>query len=172
MQKDIQEALYPLIGLHLWGSTRACDMASFQFGGPHIIITEYDQIRTVPTWTLDIQCAWRIRDPNKIIAASADCYIRADHVSESDENFHWDVKGENQRDQRIKEFMESNKNSLKVKNMVANNMRYICLKLISGYYLEVFADVSAEDREYWRLFQPGMDGLHFVVTTQGIENDI
>ena len=167
MQTAIEQALSPLVGLPFWGAGRASNMEWLQFG--ERVMAQKGEPRCIGTWALHISCAWRIRDFEKIIVASTDYYMRANHVSPLDEDFDWDVQGHNQHDQRIKSFMEGKEDSLIVVKATANSVGDVFINLNEKFFLEIFADVSTGDLEYWRLFNPSLDLPHFVVTTLGIE---
>ncbi len=170
MKNEVETALGQLIGLPFWGAGRAAALEWFQFGEQRTVTKRYGGTTTVGTWALHISCAWRVRDSEKILVASSDCYMRADHLLEVGDDFDWDVHGANQRDQRMALFMESQENSLVVTNVVADDFGGFCLELAPHFCLEVFPDVAAEDAEYWRLFQPSTESLHFVVTPSGLED--
>ena len=170
MKNEVETALRQLIGLPFWGAGRAANMEWFQFGEQHIVATRDGGTKSIGTWALHISCSWRIRDSEKIIVASSDCYARADYLLESREDFNWDVQGANQRDQRMTLFMKSKENSLIVTSVVADHFGGFYLELASGFYLEAFPDVTAGDFEFWRLFQPSTESPHFVITTSGIED--
>ena len=170
MKNEVEIALGRLIGLPLWGAGRAAGMEWFQFGERHIVATRNGGTKIIGTWALHISCPWRIRNSEKIVVASSDCYMRADHLLESLEDFNWDVQGANQRDQRMALFMENKENSLVVANVVADYFGGFCLELASNIYLEAFPHVSTGEFEYWRLFQPSTESPHFVVTSSGLED--
>ena len=169
MRTKIENALAQLIGLPLWGAGRVVEMEWFQLG-EHRNLTNYDgSYKTAGAWALHIFCAWRIRDPKRIIVASSNCYIGAERVENSDETFDWDVRGANQRDQRTIQFMQDKQDSLIVTGIVADDVGGFCLKLAPNFSLEAFPNSPAVDFECWRLFQPATQSPHFVVTTSGIE---
>jgi hypothetical protein len=170
MKNEVETSLRQLIGLPLWGAGRAADLQWFQFGERRDVATRNGGTKSVGTWALHILCAWRIRSADRIVVTSSDCYMRADHLSESTEDFNWDEQGANQRDQRMAIFMADKEDTLIVTDVTADNFGGFCLQLATGFHLEVFPDVSAEDFEFWRLFQPSTESSHFVATSSGLED--
>lgn len=75
-------------------------------------------------------------------------------------------------DVRLREWMADHESRpLTVQRMSSDRCGGFVLHLSGDYALEVFptgADGVHEDREQWRLFEPGMGKPHFVWTDRGI----
>ena len=170
MKQDIEGALRTLVGLTLWDASRAAHIAIFRFGEDQLTADGNSPIAVLGGWSIHLSCPWRLRDEAKILVASSDYYHPADHLLDSDEEFVPDVSGANQRDQRLRTFMHGKETSLVVTAVSADEVGGFQLELASRFYLEAFPASSVEDVDYWRLFRPSTDSLHFVVTASGIED--
>lgn len=160
MREQIEKAVSVLIGKHLWGCSRAADLASFAFREPHRVSNgEYG---------LHVQCAWQIARGERVLVGSADVYYPADAVDgEPSEEFDWD-KGPNRRDKMLYELFEGGKHRYAVLAVKAGAAGKLVVELSEGLSLEILPDDSLP-HEHWRLFQPHRETPHFVVTGNGIE---
>ena len=165
-----------MVGMPLWGASRAADMEMFAFGEKHNVpdIRRGKQVgtREVGDYALHVQCAWRIAGPKGIVVGSTDrFYAAGDNPYYKLDEVDWeDRPGENRSDEHRTAFFEERKDSpLIVQEVWADSVGSIALALSDGYTLEVFPHNSLE-REHWRLFQPATDEPHFVVTGAGIED--
>lgn len=108
MRKQIQEALNVLISQPLWSSGRAADLEWFEFGQRRTVRDSRGE-KEVGDYALHVQCAWRIRQGDKIVVASRDLYSPPEESDHRPRDFNWDVQGANRRDKRITElFSERN----------------------------------------------------------------
>lgn len=126
--------------------------------------------RVIADYALHLQCPWRICGPAGIVVGSQDLFYPAGDPSVEPPDFDWDVPGSTRRDERMSEFLASRETApLYVLAVSADEAGSISLDFVGGYSMDVFP-VESLEREYWRLFQPGKDGPHFVVTGRGIED--
>jgi len=72
LRSRIVHALSALIGLPLWGATRAPDTEMFQFGERQGRLSRTGTQVDVGEYALHIQCPWHIVGPNRIVVGSED----------------------------------------------------------------------------------------------------
>ncbi|NOT61761.1 MAG: hypothetical protein HOP19_16220 [Acidobacteria bacterium] len=170
MQQQIEVTLRVLIGLPLWGVSRALNLESFQFGLEHTAPIRRGGTKTVGDYALHVQCAWRIRSSSRIIVASDDRYSPADETLTEDDNFEWDVPGANRCDRRMDEWLAAFAGNYPVvTNVATDSVGGFSLFLSDDQMLEVFPDNSLTDEysEYWRFFKHSSDDKHFVFSGTG-----
>jgi len=171
MKKKIEEILGSLIGLPLTSIGRACDLEWLGFGDIIEVMDSRGNKKKVEEYALHIQCAWRLTGAKGIIVASQDRYYPRDGWEGNEEDFDWDVQGENRCDQLTKKYLEANeKNRLIVKSVKADRFGGFVLTLDNGDSLEAFPD-DTTNLENWRFFKPYSGLSHFVVTSDGIEEE-
>ncbi len=163
----VVEELKKIVGLSLISAGRACDLIWFVFGG---MVKREDERRgsfqEAAEYSLHVQCAWRLTDPEKIIVGSADRFIPNSANNYSD-NFDWDVQGENRCDEQLKALFSGFEDGFIVKDVSADRFGGLKIHLAESLLLEVFTDNSTDD-EAWRYFRSGWDFPHLVVTGTGI----
>jgi hypothetical protein len=126
---------------------------------------------------LHIQCAWRIENQNGIVTGRADSWEAAEDHSNIDWKT-WDYdKDENLQDKRIGALLGgydpetrsfvNNSNLLVVESFHADDYGGVTLFLSGGYRLVIFP--AGSQGEDWRLFPPGTEGNHFVISGGKIE---
>lgn len=169
---EIERALHPLIGLPIWGTARAGTMQMFQLGEK--IIQPHPRLkgkaREVGTFALHVSCSWRIVGPNGIVVTSRDRYFPSGDIDEDNlpENFDWE-KTSNRGDEKLNAlFLLSADNPLIVEDVEVDNAGGFRLTLSTFYSLDVFPDNSLLSDEHWRLFSPGKQGRHWVLTGSGL----
>ena len=111
-------------------------------------------------YALHIQCSWRLTMGSRIIVGSQDFYIPRTGLSEND--FNWDIQGQNRFDEKIKEFKKMAESKTKVVEVSADEFGGIKISFDSGIRLEVFPEDSLEE-EFWRFIEFGKKSKHFVV---------
>ncbi len=171
MEDRAEAILRQLIGLPLWSIGRAADLVWFAFGTERRNVTPVNGMpKTVSEYSLHVQCAWRIRQKDAILVASADRFYPAGPNPYADlAEFEWDAPGANQLDERAGRLMEEYRLSLPiVENAIADFAGSFRLGLRHSLYLEAFPENSIT-KESWRLFRPYSDAEHFVFTKHGIE---
>lgn len=166
----LEAALAPLVGLPLWTSHRAADLQTFQFGDKRTVTSNFGPRKghesEVGEYALHVQCAWRIRGPNGIVAASQDRFYKAGSEDDRD----WSAAGTNRRDERVREWLSAR--SYNVERISADSTGGIVLSFAGGFALDVFPDNSldGEYSERWRLLRPRDLSSHFVVSGSGIDD--
>lgn len=110
--------------------------------------------KEVGTHALHVQCAWRIRGPEKVLVDSSDRYQIMDGGRD------WDRVGANLCDVRVRQFVESECPS-RVTSVHADDLGTLTIELERGHTVDVFPDEPA-DQEQWRFFSPYQDGPHSV----------
>lgn len=162
----VVEELKKIVGLPLISAGRACDLIWFVFGG---MVKREDERRgsfqEAAEYSLHVQCAWRLTDPERIITGSADKFI-PNSESNYDDNFDWDVQGANRCDEQLKKLFTHFGNELMVKDVTADRFGGLGIYLTENLFLEIFPDNSTDD-EVWRFFKRGEDVPHLVVTGRG-----
>ena len=140
----------------------------FQFGPRRTVTGARGQKKEVGEYALHVQCAWRIRQGDRIVVAARDLY----HPPEENaplQDFDWQVLGGNRRDARIQELFQNETRQFFVREVQAGEAGSFTLILDDAYALEVFPNDSLSG-EHWRIFKPSAEEPHFVVTGKGIEN--
>ncbi|MFJ7730129.1 hypothetical protein ACIQXV_29105 [Neobacillus sp. NPDC097160] len=169
MREEIKSQLGRLMGLKLQYAGRASNLFWLGFGD---IVQIIRRGRTEETaeYALHIQCSWRITLGNKIVVASRDFYSPNSQWDEKNEDFDWDIQGNNRFDERINTFIGDN-GQLKVLQIDSDEVGGLNVTLSGGYKLEVFPDSSEDDEqsEHWRFFNRKENNPHFIVTGNGIE---
>jgi hypothetical protein len=169
LQDQINAALSALIGLPLWGATRALNMEMFDLGDRQTRLNRKGQEVEVGEYALHIHCPWRIVGPDGIFVASEDRNYPEDEMSNR-ENF--DSDSPSRCEARIGVwFREHSVAPLSVEQVKADSVGGFRLFLHRGFVLEAFPSHSlrGEYSEYWRLFRPSTEARHFVVTGYGVE---
>ena len=171
MKSKIEAFLHCLIGLPLWSIGRAGDIEWFAFGNERREVPVRDnETKIVSEYSLHVQCAWRIRNQDKIIVASRDrFYPSGNDPLNNLEEFDWDIPGSNHLDELIFKLLEERSgNPLIVISVRADAVGGVNINLTNGYRLEIFPDDSLPS-EYWRFFKPYSEYEHFIITGHGIE---
>jgi hypothetical protein len=167
---EIEMATRPLVGKTLWGCGRAADMATFAFGERRAVPDRRRGLREVGEYALHVQCAWRITREDQVVVGSRDLYYPADYGDENQdlpEDFDWD-QDPNRRDKLLGSLFENGTKSFVVGTIHVGAAASLHIQLSDGLCLELFPDDSL-NRERWRLFRPGTNEPHLVVTARGIE---
>ncbi|MHA7098568.1 hypothetical protein [Priestia aryabhattai] len=172
MREAIRSQIGKLIGLNLRYAGRASNLFWLGFG-EMISVTRRGKTEELAEYALDIQCSWRITKDNKILVGSRDFYSPRTGWNEENDDFDWDVQGNNRFDERIDSFIENAKEHVTVERVEPDEIGGLKIFLSQGYLLEVFPDTSEDDEysEFWRFFNRRENSPHFVVTGNGIENE-
>ena len=161
--QEVEQALRRLVGLPLWGTTRAADMECFKFGAKHTGLGYFGKPSTVGDYALHLQCAWRIVGPMGIVVGGHDVYAPEGDARAHLPGFDWDQPGSTRRDERLTAFFAGLKEPLIVEEVLADSVGGFVIKLTGGFSLEAFPSGTVSEAEHWRLFKPGARG-HFVIT--------
>lgn len=172
MREAIRSQIGQLIGLNLRYAGRASNLFWLGFG-EMISVTRRGKTEELAEYALNIQCSWRINKDNKILVGSRDFYSPRTGWNEENDDFDWDVQGNNRFDERIESFIENAKEHVTVERVEPDKVGGLKIFLSQGYLLEVFPDTSEDDEysEFWRFFNRRENSPHFVVTGNGIENE-
>jgi hypothetical protein len=166
LRQQILEALSPLLGLPLTDISRAADMRMFGFGA---LVTQEvrGQMRTVAPYALHVQCPWRIEGPAGIVTGRSDLSEAADPETEIDWD-NWDyVNPPSLQDKLLGEFFNEQLASLIVNTIAADDCGGVVFEFAQGLKLRLFpAGTMSED---WRVFRPGDDAPHFVISGGKLE---
>ncbi|MBZ5671658.1 MAG: hypothetical protein LAO04_18265 [Acidobacteriia bacterium] len=170
MKAQIAAATAVLLGKPLWTCRRAGDMATFQFGERKKALDFYARPSEVGEYALHVQCAWRITCGDELVVGSRDLYYPADYHDTREDlppEFDWD-RDPNRRDKLLDSLFGNGTREFVVQRIEAGAAGSLHIALSDGYSLDVFPYDSLGG-EHWRLFIPGKDEPHFVVTGRGIE---
>jgi len=170
MRDEIISELNKLIGLKFQYGGRASNLFWLGFG-EMITVKRLRETNELAEYALHIQCSWRITKSNKILVASRDLYSPNSEWDEENEDFDWDVQGNNRFDERIKSLMEDVKETLDVRKIESDEVGGLKVFFTENYVLEIFPDISDEDEysEFWRFINFRDKSPHFVVKGFGIE---
>ncbi|MCT2347612.1 hypothetical protein M4D71_26045 [Niallia taxi] len=169
MKEKIKSQLVRLVGLKLQYAGRTSNL--FWLGiGDLVKINRRGRIEETAEYALHIQCSWRITLGNKIIVASRDFYSPNSQWDEKNEDFNWDIKGNNRFDERINTFIKDY-GQIEVLQVDSDEVGGLNVTLSGNYKLEVFPDSSEDDEqnEHWRFYNRKENSPHFIVTGNGIE---
>lgn len=149
---------------------RAGSVVWCAFGSKHReVLNRHGEKKIVSEYALHIQCPWRIRFNDKLLAASHDKFYPAKRLSSTSlMNFNWHSSSRTLVDKRIEVFMrKSNKTPLFVSDVYVSEVGDMRITLNEKYFLELFSDSSVSE-EYWRLFTPYSRKKHLIFSSKGI----
>lgn len=138
-------------------------MAMFQFGAEHTEMSRGES-RMFGDYALHVQCPWRIVRDGVILVGYSD--MRVPPVGSDPKAFDPN-DGRSRRDDLTDEFERHGSDAHAVTSLEAARIGDLRLTLADGCVVEILPDfASAEDDtyEYWRLFEPGSETQHFVVS--------
>jgi len=171
MKDQIEQTVQAIIGMPMWSIGRAANLEWFLFGNEYRSVpAKKTGYKLVSDYSLHVQCAWRIRNHERIIIASRDRnYPTGEDPYKDIEEFEWDTRGGNRLDERVSKLLEERAdNPLIVLSVLADEAGGLLIAMSEGFLLEVFSDDSLLS-ERWRFFRPYSENEHFVVTGHGIE---
>lgn len=169
MTAQIERATSVLTGKVLWRCLRAADMATFDFGERTTISASRGGTREVGEYALHVQCAWRVTTQDRVIVGNRDLYYPADYSEGKEVSPSFDYeKDYNRRDKLLTSLFENGTREFVVREVHVGTAGRIHILLTEGLALELFPNDSLTD-EHWRLFEPGKEDRHFVVTGKGVE---
>ncbi|MDO7873853.1 hypothetical protein Q5H93_03845 [Hymenobacter sp. ASUV-10] len=168
MKEQTYHSLRQLVGLMLTGSTRAADMECLKFG-EQAIVDRSGELYNIGEFALHLQCPWRITSSEKLLVGSSDLYEPADGISDADEDFDWEIIGNNLRDVRLQQLLIQSKI---VEAVETDAYGGFSLFLSQDLVFSAFPSYSKNDEyhEYWRLLD-NREGPkpHIVVGPNGVE---
>lgn len=164
---DTELALSQLLNLPLLSIGRAHCLIWIHFGEWLIQPDRHGGTRTVGTWALHIECPWRLTNKYGIVTGAGDRWLPPNLSEDSDEwDYEFDPNTERtQLDLKMQQFASQNK-GVRIKCVQTDNTGGFRLSFEHGTELEVFP-TNSQDVDFWRLFQPGNETEHFVVTGTG-----
>ncbi len=171
---ELRLALTPLIRQKLSVARRAADMRVLHFGTlrpapkSDIPLLKNKPRGSIGDFVLHIQCPWRIETEDSILTGRSDLWEpceRPDGFSYAD----WDYERDgNLQDQLLDHFFLNNDKPVVESVSIQSNCAFT-LAISGGYRLVVFP--SGSIGEDWRLFRPGTEEPHLVVSGGAIERD-
>jgi hypothetical protein len=157
VNKIIQNALAPLVGLPLCHLSRSTHMLILQFGYLHEISISNGSTKMVHDWTIQIQCPWRISQNNHIVIGHRDFYYR--DVAQNSEV----IMNKSQYDSVLASLcVEFEATPPRVGSVDSDATGAFSLHLNDGYRLEAIPGENTESGKHWRIFEPGIQGRSFV----------
>jgi hypothetical protein len=138
----IERALHPLLGLPLWAVGRAGSLAWFQFGQARSVPAFRGGPKKVGEYALHLDCPWRLIEPTGLVVAT--------DASEPDL------------------LAQVGSPPLFCAVVSGASDGGVSIRFVGGWLL-VIEPAGPDHLEYWRLFQPGMEGPHVVVGPAGVE---
>ncbi len=120
------------------------------------------------TISLHVQSGWRIvnKEKDMIWFASSDFYS-PNSKTEEEEEFDWDIQGNNLFDEKSKLWLSENRNIL-IKRYKINELGDLSIAFSNGDCLEIMTD-SSDDTESWRILKCKSDEKHMVASGLGID---
>ena len=155
-----------LIGQRINYIGRASNMLDIHFG-ENVVVTTRLGTKTVGTYTLHVQCPWRIINLSKkgIHLGSLDFYSPSDKVK-ADQNFSyksftWDVRGQNLFDEKAQKWF-SGLEGVTVTDAKMNRFGDAKIDLSNGDRIEIFV-TATDEGECWRLFLSEKSSINLIV---------
>ena len=165
VEARVRQALEQLVGQPLADRGRALDMLTLGFGR-----LRHHKGRTVGELALHVQCSWRVDGPEGIVTGRADFWEPADDkVDRASVGQH--DRDPNLQDRRMAEWLGKDRPRARPSSWPSAPLRTAVRRSTcsDGCRLTLFpAGTVGED---WRLFRPGDDAPHFVVSGGRVEGD-
>lgn len=156
-----------LIGQPVHSIGRAANMLDLHFGEDVIVPDRISKEKHVGTYSLHVQCPWRIINPEKrkVLLGSLDFYAPSTRRLAAEDfdynHFDWDVQGENLFDEKAQEWFAG----LEHVTVVAARMNRFGdarIDLSNGDRIEIFV-MATDDGECWRLFLSAKSTTQLVI---------
>jgi len=144
IKRAIERAFRPLVGMPLWTVGRVATLTWFHFGSVRIVSDGRDGTKEVGDYALHTECTWQLVDPSG-------------HVTASDESEDAVLAGVSHLALTCEDAKGLGDGGLQI-------------QFTGGWRLAIETGGHHDDLEYWRLFQPGIDGAHLVVGPHGIDD--
>lgn len=157
VKKIIYQALTPLLGLPLRNISRSANLLCLHFGDPRVVPDRSAGAKSVPDWTMQIQCPWRISQNGRIVIAYRDFYYSDVPLSNL-------AVMNKSRFNSVLDTLSAEFDATPpvVGAVETDDSGAFSVHLSYGYRLEVFPAESMESGKHWRFFQPGGEGGSFV----------
>jgi hypothetical protein len=169
MKREIENATAVLNGKSVWRCMRAASMATFDFGKRRKVPGLGGAEKEVGEFALHVQCAWRITRNDRVAVGSSDLNYPADYSEDKavPSDFDWE-RNPNRRDKLLGLLFENGLREFVVQGVDVGAAGSLHIVLSENLALDIFPNDSLSE-EHWRLFTPGTDVEHFVVTGTGID---
>jgi hypothetical protein len=183
LKAKIEKALSPLVGLDLVSIARSAESEWFTFA--YHENAEVVEVELAP-FALHVSCPWRLLGHGDVLTGSDDHLRPAEEVTPEEDSdcplmgSEWRSSGSewrvihagwiDVREQQLCEQLQRTRHSVSAIELDASG--WFRLILSSELVLEVFPDASRAEHdevEFWRLFQPGLDASHLVMTSNGVD---
>jgi hypothetical protein len=169
MQQEIERALRALVARPLRAAERVVDVLRLEFGG----VPSNGTGDPGDAVALQVACAWRLTDGERVLVGSGDLFTPAD-PDEEPETFDWEPVGASWLDVRLAELGEKwSVAPLLVERAAADAFGGVRLELAGGLALELFPNSTPTGHvstEFWRLERAG-EAEALVVGTFGVERE-
>lgn len=153
-----------LVDKNVYQIGRAAAMCWIHFGCPEEIELR-GGTSVMGEFALDLDCPWRIRNrAGGIELGSADMFTPASS-HEFDEDFDWDVQGNNLFDKKAKRLFPQSTQIAVIAAVLSRNCD-LTITFSNGLILESFVNASSQ-QECWRLFRPKVLDGDLIVTGTG-----
>jgi hypothetical protein len=168
VKTEIETALSPLVGLELIAISPPGDAEWLTFGRHGD--SEPSDTELAP-FALRIECAWRLLSSDAVVTGNAD-NARPASTDTADDALESSLTESFLLNTRHQEFREKiQRTPYSVLGVEADRYGGVRMELSFGCALEIFpsASTDGDELELWRVFQPGLDYSHFVVSTMGVD---
>jgi hypothetical protein len=169
----ITEELQVLIGEPISGCWRAANMQIFEFGPPRKYLNRKGEELEGANLKLHVQCRWRMVDATRILFGRDDL-LRPANAGIAIEDFDWD-EDESPLDVLPCEWFAEHRNPPVHVVQATGDIYGGCrIELEEGFLLQLFPCDSrrSEYSEHWRFFRQMGDQSHFVITGDGVLQDL
>jgi hypothetical protein len=157
VNKLIQKALVPLIGLRLRHISRSSNMLFLQFGEAREISSRDGGLKAVYDWTIQIQCPWRISQHSRVVIAYRDFYYS--DVAQNNQA----VMNKSRYDSVLGSLCtEFGTAPPRVILIDTDDTGAFSVHLSDDYRLDAIPAENTASGKHWRIFEPGTDGRSFV----------
>lgn len=160
-EPECEQALSRVVGLPLRTIGRACNLLWLHFGQWREVPDRGGRTKTVGEWALHVQGEWTLSKLWQPVTSSADYYVSPDGQDLGND---WDRPGSSQFDAAaaaLSAAWDSSPPIVASVNCAPNGAFFVTFN--DGMILSV-AHIETEGDESWRLFNPGTDNPHFVVS--------
>lgn len=156
----LSATLANLVGLTLSATGRAGNLQWFQIGPLREIVTPRGTRKSVGTYALHVQCAWRITAIDRVLVGSENAEAAKQFVLTSS-----NIPGEHDGDPSAN---ATGPGRREVAAVTQHRAGHLQLEFADGTMLEVFP-LSPNSSEWWRLIQNDDPSRHWVVSSNGVE---
>lgn len=118
-------------------------------------------------YALHMQTFFRFCNNEEVLITDMDKYQPISPMTDN-EDFNWDVKGNNLLDKWCDEFNKNLSDSIVINSIEINNFNDLKICFSNSITLTVFVDTTSND-ECWRFFVWRGEERHLVITGRGIQ---